>query len=157
VAGALLLLAAATWGARGVTLFGATPSNAADSETWVRYDEGELSRLVAQGTPVLLDFTADWCLSCKVNEQVALGSEAVLERVREQGVVLMKADWTLRSAEITRALSNFGRSSVPLYVLYSGHGVDRYVTLPEILTPGIVLEALDQLQNDSPTNTGGHQ
>ena len=142
----LLVVVALGWGLRGLSLFGGTPARAEayDSE-WLAYDEAELARLLNSGTPVLVDFTADWCLSCKVNEQVALASESVRKRLREEGVTLMKADWTLRDEGITRALARFGRSSVPLYVLYSGKGPDAFVTLPEILTPGIVISALDKL------------
>lgn len=154
VAGAALLILAAAWGARGVTLFGATPQSAAESELWQPFHESELERLVNSGVPVLVDFTADWCLSCKVNEQVALSSEDVQERVRELGIVLMKADWTLRNEDITKALAKFGRSSVPLYVLYAGTGPDQFRTLPEILTPGIVLDAFETLDHKTPT-TGG--
>jgi thiol:disulfide interchange protein DsbD len=154
LAGAIVLMVAAVGGVRGVALFGATA--AADSEEWSPFDQAELTRLVSAGTPVLVDFTADWCLSCKVNEQVALSSGSVQQRLRELGVVLMRADWTLRSEEITRALAGFGRSSVPLYVLYSGRGTDEFVTLPEILTPGLVLDALNQLTTHRPPRTGGN-
>ena len=153
VTGALLLVFAAGWGMQGVTLFGATQAGADPGDTtWSPYDEAELARRVAEGTPVLVDFTADWCLSCKVNEQVALSSSVVQKRMQELGVVLMKADWTLRSEAITHALAKFGRTSVPLYVLYTGGGADQFVTLPEILTPGIVIDALNQL--DSHNNKG---
>jgi thiol:disulfide interchange protein len=150
---ALLLVASIGWGLKGADLFassspGASPSS--DGE-WVSYDELELARLVSKGTPVLVDFTADWCLSCKVNEQVALRAESVLEQFRKQGVVLMRADWTLRNVEISRALAKFGRSSVPLYVLYPGGRIEEHFTLPEILTPGIVLEALKQLDQQDAT------
>ena len=70
------------------------------------------------GHPVFLDFTAEWCLTCKVNERTVLRDAAVIERFRSTGIVAMKADWTNRNPAITRLLSRFGRSGVPLYVVF---------------------------------------
>jgi thiol:disulfide interchange protein DsbD len=136
------------WGMKGITLFGTTAEAASDSDTgWEPYSQERLEELVTSGRRVLVDFTADWCLSCQVNERVALASEAVEKRFRELDVTLLKADWTLRDEKIATALAGFGRNSVPLYVLYSGRAGDDPVILPAILTPGIVLEALDGLEN----------
>lgn len=147
VSSLILVVSAVGWGLKGVDLFGGNPARAAASDTeWLPYNETALAQLVSNGTPVLVDFTADWCLSCKVNEQVALAAGPVRRRVRELGVVLMKADWTLRNEEISGALARFGRSSVPLYVLYSGGRLEDFKILPEILTPGIVLDALNVLE-----------
>ncbi len=124
----------------------ATPQGElAVSDGWVAYSPGELLALRAAGTPVFVDFTADWCLSCQVNERVALEREAVRERFRAKGVVLMKADWTRRDETITRALLDHGRQGVPLYVLYGRDPQAPPRILPEVLTPGIVLAALDEL------------
>ncbi len=109
---------------------------------WEPYSEERLAELRRAGTPVFVDFTADWCLTCQVNDRVALGRPAVRERFRKEGVVLMKADWTLRDEKITRALASHGRQGVPVYALYGRDGVVRL--LPELLTPQIVLKALDQ-------------
>jgi thiol:disulfide interchange protein DsbD len=142
---AFLVIAAGSLGLKGVDWFGVTSRAQASDTPWLAYDETQLKRLVSTGTPVLLDFTADWCLSCKVNEQVTLASASVQKRLRELGVTLMKADWTLRNEQVTRALARFGRSSVPLYVLYSGRGPEEFVLLPEVLTPGLMQEALNTL------------
>ncbi|HYC57050.1 MAG TPA: thioredoxin family protein [Candidatus Binatia bacterium] len=109
---------------------------------WTPYDAGRLAELRAQGRPVFVDFTADWCLSCKVNERVALQSPAVQSRLRELDVVAMKGDWTRGDPEVTRALQSFGRNGVPLYVLYPRGEGSQPVLLPSILTPDIVLQAL---------------
>ncbi|MFT5041245.1 MAG: thiol:disulfide interchange protein [Hyphomicrobiaceae bacterium] len=101
-----------------------------------------MAELRTAGVPVFVDFTAAWCLSCKVNERVALGSDKVWAKFAEQGVVTMKADWTNGDPVITRALANFGRSSVPFYILYHGAEGTEPILLPEIITPTIVLDAL---------------
>jgi thiol:disulfide interchange protein DsbD len=112
---------------------------------WRAWRQEEVDRLRAEGKPVFIDFTADWCLSCKVNEAVAFSSQRVAERFRELGVVAMKADWTRGDPLITRALGRYGRDGVPLYVLYDGRGDSEPQLLPQFLTPAIVLEALARI------------
>jgi thiol:disulfide interchange protein DsbD len=111
---------------------------------WEPFSESRLSELVSQGKPVFVDFTADWCLSCKVNERVALTKPEVAGKIRELGLATLKADWTLRDESISRALAKYGRNSIPLYVLYTGRG-DEHLVLPEVITPAIVLQALDKV------------
>jgi thiol:disulfide interchange protein len=94
---------------------------------------------------VFVDFTADWCLSCQVNERMALSSPSVIDRFKEKGVVPLKADWTSYDPEITRALRSHGRNSVPLYVLYGKDPRKPPKLLPSVLTPDIVLRALEDL------------
>jgi len=89
-----------------------------------------------------VDFTAAWCLSCQVNERVALRAPAVAERFARHGVAAFKADWTLQDERITAALRGFGRSGVPLYVLYPPGGEARL--LPEVITPDLVLSAMEE-------------
>ncbi len=110
------------------------PFNAQKADIWVK-----------SGKPLFIDFTADWCLSCKVNERIALENHDVQEKLKRLGVGLMKADWTRSDAHITQALAAYGRQSVPLYVLYPGPTPDRVHILPEILTPSILLDALDSI------------
>lgn len=109
---------------------------------WEKFSPERVDELRAQGIPVFVDFTAAWCLSCQVNERVALHDPEVVEEFAALGVVPLKADWTSRDETITRALEAFGRNSVPLYVLYGPDPDAAPSILPEILTPGIVLEAL---------------
>ena len=108
---------------------------------WEPWSAERVAELRRAGQPVFVDFTAAWCLTCQVNERVALRDSDVQARLRESGVVLLQADWTRRDARITEALASHGRQGVPLYVLY-GDGPEPIV-LPEIITPGIVLEALE--------------
>jgi len=98
-------------------------------------------KAVAEGRPVFVDFTASWCLSCQVNERVALNQPEVQAAFQAKHVLQLKADWTRHDEAITQALTALGRSGVPTYVLYlPGEKSPRL--LPEALTPGIVLEAL---------------
>lgn len=128
--------------ARAQAAASALPTQA-DAHGWQPYSEQRLLELRRAGTPVFVDFTADWCLTCQVNDRVALSRPEVQARFREEGVVLMKGDWTLRDEAITRALAGHGRQGVPLYVLY-GRGADAPARLlPEVLTPGVVLSALE--------------
>ncbi len=96
------------------------------------------------GKNVFIDFTADWCITCKANERVAFSSNRVKEKFEELNFEMVKADWTNRNPEITRTLESFGRNGVPFYVIYSS-SLDEPIILPELLTPGIVLNALERV------------
>jgi thiol:disulfide interchange protein DsbD len=99
--------------------------------------------LRASGEPVLVNMTAAWCITCLANERVALSSTAVQQRLRTLGITYLKGDWTHRDAEITTYLAGFGRSGVPLYVLYP-RGAGAPEILPQVLTPAIVDAALQR-------------
>ena len=98
----------------------------------------------SEGKPVFIDFTAAWCLTCQVNERVALGRAEVVERFRSEGIVALRADWTRRDDHITEALAAYGRQGVPVYVLYGREPAGAPRLLPEVLTPGVVLAAIDE-------------
>lgn len=119
------------------------PGQAADAIAWRPYSAPTLEALRDSGRVVLLDFTADWCLTCKVNERVAFGSDAVRASLRAHDVALLRADWTTRDPSVTRALAAFGRNSVPFVVLYGRDRAAAPAILPTLLTPGIVTRALD--------------
>jgi len=107
----------------------------------VPFSTAKLDALRAAGTPVLVDFTAAWCVTCQVNERVALSTPEVADAFRKTGVVYMIGDWTNRDATIAQFLTANGRAGVPLYLLY-GKGSAAPATLPQILTPGIVVDAV---------------
>lgn len=114
---------------------------------WIPYSKSILNKLRAEGRPVFLDFTAAWCLTCRVNEHIALETSEVMQKFKELNVALIKADWTSRDENINKALAEYGRTSIPLYVLYGRDPAKPPKILPEILTPGIVLKALEQLED----------
>ena len=115
----------------------ATAAHAADE--WQPYDAGRLAELNSAGRPVLVNFTASWCLTCLVNERNAFADPAVQRVFHDKGVTLMKGDWTNRDPAITQALAAFGRAGVPLYVVYNSKpGSADPVVLPQLLTASIV-------------------
>jgi thiol:disulfide interchange protein len=118
---------------------------------WEPYNRAAIEQYRAQGRPVFVDFTARWCLSCQVNERAVLNRGDVRRRLRDSGIVLVRADWTKHDESIASALTELGRSGVPTYVFYRPG--QPALVLPEVLTPGLVLDALDQLQNRARPNT----
>jgi DsbC/DsbD-like thiol-disulfide interchange protein/cytochrome c biogenesis protein CcdA len=104
----------------------------------VPFSEPALAEARAAGKPVFLWFTADWCLTCKVNEGVAIEREATREAFEQAGVVAMRGDWTRRDPAITRFLTAHGAAGVPLYLWYAP-GEDAQI-LPQVLTPASLTE-----------------
>ncbi len=121
-----------------------------DGIPWEPFATTTLEEHLRAGRPVFLDFSAEWCLTCKVNERTVLRDPAVVERFRSAGIVTMKADWTNRNPEITRLLSRFGRSGVSLYVVFRKGDATSPIVLPEVITTGIVLDALAQAVPPAP-------
>jgi thiol:disulfide interchange protein DsbD len=118
--------------------------------SWEPYTAARLSELRAQGVPAFVNVTAAWCITCLVNERVALQSSEVTAKLAEKRVATLKADWTNRDPAISQVLESFQRSGVPLYVLFpgataGGRGDARPHVLPQILTERIVLDALGRL------------
>src|SRR5450631_124505 len=117
----------------------ASPAGAPAADAWQPYDAARVAELSAQGRPLLLNFTASWCLTCLVNERNAFADAAVMRIFRGKGITLLKGDWTNRDPAITKALAGFGRAGVPLYVAYNSQPASTGpVVLPQLLTPGIV-------------------
>ena len=116
--------------------------NNPDGIPWVPYSEEALQKLLAENKPVFLDFTADWCITCKYNEASSINTEAVRQAFEKGGIVAMKADWTNSNPAITKKLAEFDRVGVPFYLFYGPEGQDDPVILPELLTENIVLRVL---------------
>ena len=149
---AVLVVAAAVavpvWAVRNFAVEAVKPATEANSQAgWQPFSPELISQLRSQGKPVFVDFTASWCLSCQVNERVILDSAAVQQHLHDSGVALVRADWTNQDAAITEALASLGRSGVPTYAIYPADPSAPPHVLPEVLTQGIVINALNSVSN----------
>jgi thiol:disulfide interchange protein/DsbC/DsbD-like thiol-disulfide interchange protein len=120
------------------------PAGETDGIAWQPFSLEQLESHLKANRTVFLDFTAEWCLTCKVNEKTVLADKAVVEAFKKNNVVPMKADWTNGDATITRLLQKFGRSGVPLYVVFPAGKPHEPIVLPEVITTGIVLSAIEK-------------
>ena len=124
-----------------------------DGLEWETYSAERIEQLRAEGRPVFVDFTAAWCVTCKWNEFGALSSAAVTAKFREKNVALLKADWTDRGPTIAEALAAFGRSTVPLYVMYSPDEAIPPQVLPTVLTAQTVVRAVEEASTGARATT----
>ena len=144
---ALILLAVIAISVIAPGKLAAVPEAQSGSQTqgqWQPWSADAVSRYQAEGRPIFVDFTASWCLSCQVNERVALSRPEVEQAFQAATVALLKADWTRHDEAITQALAALDRSGVPAYALYIP-GQSEPLMLPEVLTPGIVIDAVHKL------------
>jgi len=118
--------------------------SAADAHGWQPWSPAAVAEARAAGRPVLVDFTADWCAICQLNKRVALDAAAVKSRLAGMGAVALLGDYTRRPDVITDELTRYGRAGVPLVLVYPRDPSAAPLVLPEALTPGIVLEALEK-------------
>jgi thiol:disulfide interchange protein DsbD len=114
------------------------PTSGPRSAPW---SPAAIEAALAEGRPVLVNFTADWCVTCKINERTALTSPRVAAAMERSGALYLVGDWTRRDDAITAELQRHGRSGVPLYLLYSPGSAEPRI-LPQLLTEGVVVEAL---------------
>lgn len=108
---------------------------------WQVFNTEAIGRDLADGKPVFVNFTADWCITCKVNEQTVLTLPSVQKAADFYDIALYKADWTRRDPEIERALARYGKAGVPAYVLYSPRKPKAPLVLPELLTVDVLEQA----------------
>lgn len=119
-----------------------TGSSVSEDGQWSAWSSERVEAELAAGNPVFIDFTASWCLICQANKKLALKTDSTTALFEERGVVALEADWTRYDPAITDELERFGRSGVPLYVLYAPDG--EVTVLPQSLTNGIMRRAVEK-------------
>jgi thiol:disulfide interchange protein len=116
----------------GSNIFKLQESTAPQAAGWQSWEPGKVEQLLAQNQPVFVDFTAAWCVTCQYNKKTTLSDAAVLQDIQTKKVQLLRADWTKRDPAITQAITQLGRSGVPVYVIYKPGSAP--VVLSEILS-----------------------
>ena len=122
------------------TLTPATSSEQMAGKT--TFSVAALQALRADNQVVLVNMTADWCITCKVNEQTALGTSTVQQMLADEDIHYLVGDWTNKNSEILEFLKSYERSGVPLYIVYAG--TKSHEVLPQLLTPNMVIEAIQR-------------
>jgi thiol:disulfide interchange protein len=115
---------------------------AATSSRWQAYNPELVASLRAQGQPIFINLTADWCLTCLANEKIALHTEAVEKTFDELNVATIKGDWTNTDPSITALLQEYGRSGVPLYLWFPANSTEKATILPQLLSQDLLLKVL---------------
>lgn len=115
----------------------------------VPYSAQRVAELRRQGKAVFVNFTAAWCISCKVNERIALSTDGFRRGLDQYGITYVKGDWTNKNDEIAQVLRSFGRAGVPLYLLYPADPSAKAVVLPQLLTEAMVLRYFASLKGTS--------
>jgi thiol:disulfide interchange protein len=114
---------------------------------WRKWSAAAVAEARAAGHPVLVDFTADWCLTCQVNKTTSLEIDSVVQKLQQIDAVPFLADFTVSNPEISQELRRYNRAGVPLVIVFPADPNAAPILLPELLTPGVVLEALDLAAN----------
>ena len=118
-------------------------NNHPDGIQWLPWSRDAVAKARSEGRPVFVDFTADWCVTCQANKKTSIEIDSVRKKLKEINAVALLGDYTLVPQDITEELKRFGRAAVPLVLVYPKDASKPPVELPAILTPGIVLDALD--------------
>ena len=113
-----------------------------DKLDWKPWSKAAVSEARAAGHPVLVDFTADWCLTCKVNKRTSIEINSVRDKVEATSAMVFKGDFTDKNAVMAEFIKSHGRPGVPLVLVYSPNSDEKPKILPELLTPELVLDAL---------------
>ncbi|GAB2512148.1 protein-disulfide reductase DsbD family protein [Microbulbifer agarilyticus] len=138
---AVIAVAGAIWVLPNLDSNAGQPSQANKSDYWQTYSPEALAAARSEGRPVLINMTAAWCITCLANEKVVLSSDRITAAVEDLGITALKGDWTNQDPQITELLVRYGRSSVPLYLLFPEGGGEPQI-LPQILTRDGLLTAM---------------
>jgi thiol:disulfide interchange protein len=124
----------------------ASPAAAGEGLDWQAFSPARLDALRGEGRPIFIDITAAWCITCKVNERIALADPVVVKAFAEEGVAALRADWTRQDTGITRLLEENGRGGVPLYLFYPRAAAPSErkppIILPQLLTASSILQEI---------------
>src|SRR5258708_14663020 len=101
---------------------------------WQTFSQQSLDNALQSGRPIFVDFTADWCLTCKANERFALDNAAVRQALVQHRVVMLRADWTHADTEITQILKEHSRAGGPMYLFYTVGKDRRPMIIPELMS-----------------------
>src|SRR6185295_12934975 len=129
-------------------------SRSTDKIQWQPWSAAAVEKIRADGRPVLVDFTADWCLTCQANKRTSIEIPSVRAKLKEINAVPLLGDYTREDNAITLELKRFSRAGVPLVLVYPKDPKAPPIVLPEVLTPGIVLDALEKAAGNSGKMTG---
>jgi thiol:disulfide interchange protein DsbD len=142
LAGGALVLAA---GVPAAAVSADTSPRAGTTLASTPWSDAAVQSALAEGRPVLVNFTADWCVTCKINERTSLSSARVQGAMEQANAVYLVGDWTRRDDVIAAELQRHGRSGVPLYLLYAPGSTEPRI-LPQLLTEGVVIDALEDIR-----------
>jgi thiol:disulfide interchange protein DsbD len=132
---------------------GVSTASRPDEIDWQPWSPAAVERARAEGRPVLVDFTARWCPNCRVNKKTSIDIPSVRQKLKEISAVPLRGDYTHFPDDITAELKRFQRAGVPLNLVYPKGPSRPPIVLPEILTPSIVLEALDKAAGSATDST----
>ncbi len=149
--GIAMALAALLVGGFGVFVL----SRSSDKIEWQRWSQAAVEKARAEGRPVFVDFTADWCLTCQGNKKTSIEITSVRAKLKEIGAVPLLGDYTREDDAITLELKRFSRAGVPLVLVYPKDTKQPPIVLPEVLTPAIVLEALEKAAGGAAKDSKG--
>ena len=117
-------------------------------ENWIKFDESQIPHLVKQGQTVIVDITADWCITCKANKLLVLNSKEVRARISQDNIVAMRGDLTKPNEEIFNFMKKHNRYGIPLNIVFGPNAPDGVLT-SELLSKNSLLEAIDQASYNS--------
>lgn len=129
-----------------ITMPTLTQSKGQQTTAYEHFDKDRLNELRSENQIVVVNMTADWCITCKVNEQIAFASDEVKTALAQDKVQYMVGDWTNKNDEILQYLSQYERAGVPLYVVYAGTKSKQI--LPQILSPNTLIDAINQAKKE---------
>ena len=123
-------------------IFDARAAQLITEDGWYRYTPELIEDFAKYGRTVFIDATADWCLTCKANEAAVLNRKDFKQAMDSLNVVLVKADWTRETPEVTKLLKSMGKSGVPAYAIYPAGDKSKQIVLPELLTTNAIVEKI---------------